>query len=87
MHVPLTDSFDRFRQQLSGQVQRAKSMGASQQDIVAGADHIGDWLSREADPKNPEQRLLKEMWQVASQDEQRSIASSLVKMVDRAPAR
>jgi uncharacterized protein involved in propanediol utilization len=79
--VPHTDSFEAFREQLSSQVRRAKGMGASQQDIVAGADHIGDWLVREVDPKNPEQRLLKEMWQVSDPTEQRALASTLVKMV------
>ena len=79
----MTDSFEQFRQQLHTQVERAQKAGVSQGDLVAGAQHIGSWLSKEIDPKNPEQRLLKELWQVSDQREQQSLASSLVKMADR----
>jgi hypothetical protein len=78
--MPLTDSFEQFRQSLSNQVQRAEQLGASRQDLMAGAQHIGDWLAREVNPQNPEQRLLKEMWSVANKQEQEAIASSLLKM-------
>lgn len=78
--MPLTDSFEQFRQSLSSQVQRAQQLGASRQDLMAGAQQIGDWLAREVDPQNPEQRLLKEMWSVANKQEQEAIASSLLKM-------
>ena len=77
----MTDSFQQFRESLSVQVDRAQKLGASRQDLMAGAEHIGDWLAREVKPQNPEQRLLKEMWSVADQKEQEAIASSLVKMV------
>jgi nuclear transport factor 2 (NTF2) superfamily protein len=83
--MPMTDSFERFRQQLSQQVRHAQQMGATRQDLVTGAEHIGDWLAREVDPKNPEQRLLKELWAVSSQEEQRALASALVKMAERTP--
>jgi hypothetical protein len=79
----MTDSFEQFRQQLHAQVERAQQLGASRDDIVTGAKHIGSWLSQASDPKNPEQRLLKELWQVSDTREQQAIASSLVKMVDK----
>lgn len=77
----MTDSFEQFRDSLASQVNRAQKLGASRQDLMAGAEHIGDWLAREVDPRNPEQRLLKEMWSVSDQKEQEAIASSLLKMV------
>jgi len=84
----MSDSFEQFRQQLHSQVERAQTMGVSQSDLVAGAQHIGSWLSREVDPKNPEQRLLKELWQVSDTKEQQALASCLVKFADKAqPAR
>ncbi len=79
----MTDSFEQFRQQLHAQVERAQQMGASRGDLVAGAKHIGSWLAQEVQPKNPEQRLLKELWQVSDTKEQEALASSLVKMADR----
>lgn len=79
----MTDSFEQFRQQLHAQVERAQKLGASRDDLVAGAKHIGTWLSQEVEPKNPEQRLLKALWQVSDTSEQQALASSLVKMADR----
>lgn len=79
----MSDSFEQFKEKLHGQVERAQKAGMSRTDLVAGAEHIGDWLSKEVNPQNPEQRLLKELWQVSDQREQQAIASSLVKMADR----
>ena len=79
----MTDSFEQFREQLHVQVERAEQLGASRGDLVAGAKHIGTWLSQQVQPKNPEQRLLKELWEVSDSREQQALASSLVKMADR----
>lgn len=76
----MTDSFERFRQQLAGQVEMAQKVGVPEGYIVAGAEHIGDWLAKTADARNPEQRLLKELWQVSDAEERQAIASSLVKI-------
>lgn len=40
------------------------------------------WKKR-VEPENREQRVLKELWDVASQDEQRHLASMIVKMVQK----
>jgi hypothetical protein len=81
----MTDTFDQFRQQLHAQVQRAESLGMRRDDVVAGAQRIGDWLASEVKPASPEQRLLREMWRVSDPREQQAIASTLVKMVERQP--
>ncbi len=47
------------------------------------AQEIGNWLAREADPRTPEQRLLKELWTVADAQEKEAMASALVKLVQR----
>lgn len=83
--MPVTDQFQQFTRELSQRIQAAKQAGMSQQDIQARAQQIGDWLAQSADPKTPEQRLLKELWQVANQQEQQAIANSLVKLVQRQP--
>ena len=84
--MPVTDQFQQFTQELSQRIQAARAAGMSQQDIKARAQQIGDWLAQSVDPRTPEQRLLKEMWQVANQQEQEAIASSLVKLVQRQPS-
>ncbi|QIA27291.1 DUF3243 domain-containing protein [Thermaerobacter sp. PB12/4term] len=83
--MPVTDQFQQFARELSQRIQAAQQAGMSQQDIKARAQQIGDWLAQEVEPRTPEQRLLKEMWQVANQQEQEAIASSLVKVIQRQP--
>lgn len=83
--MPVTDQFQQFARELSQRIQAAQQAGMSQQDIKARAQQIGDWLAQEVAPRTPEQRLLKEMWQVANQQEQEAIASSLVKVIQRRP--
>ncbi|HEY8394511.1 MAG TPA: DUF3243 domain-containing protein [Thermaerobacter sp.] len=83
--MPVTDQFQQFARELSQRVRAAQSAGMSQDEIKARAQEIGDWLARAVEPRTPEQRLLKEMWQVANQQEQEAIASSLVKLVQRQP--
>ncbi|MDI3298220.1 MAG: DUF3243 domain-containing protein [Bacillota bacterium] len=78
-----TDTFDQFKQELAQRVSAAQAMGMSQGAIVEQASRIGDWLAREVAPRSPEQHLLKKMWEVSNEAEQRALASSLTKLVAR----
>lgn len=84
--MPFTDTFDQFTQELASRLSAAQRAGMGQEEIMKKAEDVGDWLSRNVPPKNPEQRLLKEVWDVSDQQEQQAIANALVKMVQkRAP--
>ena len=75
-----------FRQQLTvlaDKVRTMENLGMSNEGITGVVTEVGDWLAREAEPRSAEQRLLKEMWQNASNQEQSHIASTLVKLADR----
>ena len=84
MTVPLTDSFARFKSELADKLQTAQRMGASRGTILNAARDFSEWLAREVDPNSPEQRLLKELWEVGDDNERNSLVSMLVKFVDRA---
>ena len=81
--MPFTDSFDRFKESLATKLDMAHKVGASRGTILNAAKDFSEWLAREVDPANPEQRLLKALWQVSDTSEQQALASSLVKMADR----
>ncbi len=81
-----TDSFQQFTRALADALQLARTTGVGQQQIVARAEDVGDWLNRTVPPVSPEQRLLKELWDASTDQEQQAIASALVKMIQkRAP--
>lgn len=47
------------------------------------AYQIGDYLAKQVDPKNPEERLLADLWKVADEQEQHAIANMMVKLVQQ----
>lgn len=73
--------YDQWKQFLSSKVQMAKSAGMSEQTIANTASRVGDFLSARVDPKNNQQRVLKELWDSGSEQEQHALASMIVKMV------
>ncbi|BDG60856.1 DUF3243 domain-containing protein [Caldinitratiruptor microaerophilus] len=75
------DSFEQWKEFLSRNVNIAREAGMSQGAMVDAATRIGEFLARNVDPKNREQRLLSEMWKVADEEEKRAIASTITKMV------
>lgn len=78
---PILESFDQWKQFLSDRVTEAKASGASESTIANAAAGIGSFLSQKVDPRNREQRLLKELWDAGSQQEQHALASMITKMV------
>lgn len=75
------DSFEQWKDFLARSVATAREAGTSPGTLVDAATRIGDFLARNVDPKNREQRLLSEMWKVADEEEKRAIASTITKMV------
>lgn len=80
-NTPVLESFEQWKQFLSQQVNQAKSAGASEQNITNAAAGIGQFLANKVDPRNREQRLLKELWDAGSQDEKQALAALVTKMV------
>lgn len=81
--MPFTDSFAQFKNSLAQKLDLAQRVGASRGTILNAAKDFSQWLAAEVDPSNPEQRLLKEMWEVADDNERNAMVSILVKFVDR----
>ena len=49
--------------------------------LIDLAYQVGDYLAKQVDPKNEQERVLADLWSVASKDEQQAIASIMVKLV------
>lgn len=76
--------FDKWKEFLGAQVDRAQAMGMSDDQITNVASRIGDFLSHKVDPKNPQERLLKQMWEVCDDSEQKILARVMVRLSDTA---
>jgi Protein of unknown function (DUF3243). len=78
---PVAGSWEEWKSQLAEAVQLGKAMHMSPEQIAERAEQVGDFLAKRIDPQNPEQRVLKELWEAADDEEQRTIASVLIKLV------
>ena len=77
------ETFDKWKEFLADRVDQAKKAGMSEETISKLAFQIGEFLEEKVDPKNGEQRLLKELWDVGNEEEKKTIARLMVKYVDR----
>jgi hypothetical protein len=73
--------FDRWKEFLNERVQQSEQSGMGEETINKLAVHIGEFLSNKVDPENSQERVLKELWDVADQQEKQTIARLMVKLV------
>lgn len=74
-------SFERWKQFLSERVDQAHMIGMSDETISKLAAQVGEYLADKIDPENNEERVLKELWDVADEQEKKAIASCMIKLV------
>lgn len=72
---------------LADRLHHAQTEGMSEGAINNLAFQIGDYLASNVDPKNEQQRVLSDLWSVASPQEQQAIASVMVKLIQNNGAR
>jgi len=73
--------FDRWKEFLNERVQQAEQAGMKEETITKLATQIGEFLADKVDPENKEERVLKELWDVADESEKQTIARLMVKLV------
>lgn len=81
--MSVLDNFEQWKDFLAARLQQAQQQGLSQQVIADVAYQIGDYLAKQVDPKNPEERLLADLWSVADEQEQHAIANMMIKLVQQ----
>ena len=75
------DSWQQWTSFLGKQVEDAKDIGMPKKVIEKAAVQIGEYLAKNVDPQNEQERVLSDLWAVASSDEKQSIASCVIKLV------
>ena len=81
----ILESWQQWTSFLGNQVSEAKEQGMNKNTIDKTALMIGEYLAQNVDPKNEQERVLKELWSVASKDEKQALASCVVKLVSDKP--
>lgn len=81
--MSILDNFSQWKDFLNQRVDQAQNAGVDDQTIQNIAYQIGDYLANHVDPKNTEERLLKELWEAGNEEEQKMLAGLMVKLVDQ----
>jgi uncharacterized protein with von Willebrand factor type A (vWA) domain len=76
--------FDKWKEFLADRVSQAERAGMNEETLNKIAFQIGDFLANKIDPENTEERVLKELWDIGSEEDRRTIAKLMVKLVDKA---
>jgi hypothetical protein len=77
------NNFDTWKQFLGNRVAAAKNMGIGEDAIAKLAYEIGEFLENRIDPENPEERVLKELWDAGNESERQTMAALMVKVAER----
>jgi predicted metal-binding transcription factor (methanogenesis marker protein 9) len=76
-------SYDKWKQFLGQRVSQAELVGMSEETITKLAFQIGEYLQDKIDPENDEERVLKELWDVGNEQERKTLAHLMVKLVNK----
>ena len=79
--MSILENWEQWKGFLGDRLQNAEQQGMSKDTINDLAYQVGDYLAKEIDPKNVQERVLADLWSVASTEEQHAIASMMVKLV------
>lgn len=80
--MSVLDNWDQWKDFLGDRMQKAEQEGMNQQVVNDVAYQVGEYLSKQVEPKNDQERVLSDLWNVASEEEQHAIANMMVKLVN-----
>jgi len=81
--MSVLENFGEWKSFLAERVGQAAKMGMDQSTMANVAAQIGDYLSDKVDPKNVEERLLKELWDSADEQQQKALAEVMINYVQK----
>ncbi|AEF95362.1 hypothetical protein Desca_2538 [Desulfotomaculum nigrificans CO-1-SRB] len=76
-------SWENWKKYLGQAMEFAEELGISKAKIETYAMTAGTILAENVPPANPEQKAVKELWEVADKDEQQVLARLMTKLASR----
>ena len=76
-------TWDTWKRTLGQAVEFAEELGIGREQITSMAQQVGDLLAQSVPPANPEQKAVKELWEVANIDERKILADLMTRLVSR----
>ncbi|KON68551.1 hypothetical protein AKG34_06785 [Peribacillus butanolivorans] len=79
--MSVLDNWDQWKNFLGDRLNQGEHQGLSEGAVNNLAFEIGDYLSQQVEPKNDQQKVIADLWSVASEEEKHAMASVMVKLV------
>lgn len=79
--MSVLDNWKQWEDFLADRLHHAQNEGMSEGAVSSLAFQIGDYLANQVEPKNEQERILKDLWSVADPQEQQAIANIMVKLI------
>ncbi|WP_096154577.1 MULTISPECIES: DUF3243 domain-containing protein [Bacillus] len=79
--MSVLENWEQWKNFLGDRLDHAQHEGVDQNTISQLAYEIGDYLAKEVEAKNEQEKVLADLWKVASPEEQHAIANMMVKLV------
>lgn len=83
LNVNVLNDFDKWKKTLYNAISMGETVGLSEDTITNLGTKVGDFLASNVDPENPQQRLLKELFEVSNKREQETLTSVIIKMIEK----
>ncbi len=81
LDMSVLDNWDSWKDFLGDRLHQAEGDGMNDQAVSNLAYEVGEYLANQVDAKNDQEAILRDLWSVASEEEQHSIANMMVKLV------
>ncbi|WP_088010536.1 DUF3243 domain-containing protein [Gottfriedia acidiceleris] len=79
--MSILDNWDQWKDFLGDRLDATGDKGVGEGAISEMAYRLGNYLANEVEPKNAEEQILKDLWNVADEQEQHTIAHLMMKYV------
>ena len=79
----MLNNWNQWKRMLGQAVEYAQELGIPNNQINSMAQQLGDILAEKVPPGNPEQQAMKELWEVAENNEKQVLACLMTKLVSK----
>jgi hypothetical protein len=80
--MSVLDNWDQWKNFLGDRLHQGEQQGLSEGAVTNLAYEIGDYLAKQVEPQNDQEKVLADLWSVASDQEKHAMASVMVKLVE-----
>jgi hypothetical protein len=76
----ILQNFDAFKEYLGKRIAMGESIGLGEEQMAKIAEKVADYLAAKEEPRNREEKLLQELWNVGKEEERHMLAHMLVRL-------